>query len=62
MCTAYFKAKMSTPCLTQNGTCIISGTNLTCDISKGKVGGRLPWARQVGKEALAPLGVETVTF
>lgn len=54
MCTAFFKAKMSTPCLTQNGTCIISGTNPTCDISRGKVGGCPPWERQVGKEALAP--------
>ena len=59
MCTVYLKAKMSTPCLTWNGTCIISGTTLTCDISKGKVGGHRPWEHQVGKEALAPLGVET---
>lgn len=58
MCTVYFKAKISTPCLTWNGTCIISRTNLTCDISKAKVGGRPPWEHQAGKEALAPLGVE----
>lgn len=43
-------------CLTQEWTCI-SGTNLTAP--KGKVG-PFPNGRGLEKEALAPLGVETV--